>query len=124
MSPPKLEHGEILTAALVMAFFAMCDSYNTTVRREAGDGFQRPPAELSEIVDLVHQHASSMLYFDGAGNLTDVQIGTGLEKFARVKRLAEEMGVSEIHNDLRREFTIGDKLSLRDNAAMVTGNVS
>ena len=99
VSPPRLEHGETPTAALVATFF---------VRREAGDGFERRPAELSEVVDLVHQDALSMRYFDGIGNLTDVQIRTGLEKAARVKRVANEMDVNKIHNDLRRELTMGD----------------
>ena len=37
-----------------------------------------------------------MRYFDGIGNLTDVQIRTGLEKVARVKRVAEKMNVNKI----------------------------
>ena len=43
-----------------------------------------------------------MRYFDGTGNLTDVQIRTGLEKVARVKRVAEEMNAHKISNHLRR----------------------
>ena len=93
------------------------------MKREAGDGLERRPAELSELVDLVHQDALSMRYFDGVGNLTDAQIRTGLENVARVKRVAEE-NVSNICNDLRRELTMGDKLALCDNVAMVTGNLS
>ena len=37
------------------------------------------------------------------GNLTDVQIRTGVDKVARVKRVAEEINVHKIRNDLRRE---------------------
>ena len=73
---------------------------------------------------LVHQDALSIGYFDGTGNLTDVQIRAGLEKVARVKRVAEEMNVNKIRNDLRPELTMGDKLLLCDNIAMVTGNLS
>ena len=120
----RLEHEETLTAALVATFLVNYDSYKKTVRREAGDGFERRPAELSELVDLVHQDALSMRYFDGVGNLTDAQIRTGLEKVARVKRVAGEMNVSKIRNDPRQELTMGDKLALCDNVAMVTGNRS
>ena len=73
---------------------------------------------------MVHQDALSMRYFDGVGNLTDAQIRTSLEKVARVKRVAGETNVSKIRNDLRRELTMGDKLALWDNVAMVTGNLS
>ena len=92
--------------------------------RASGDGFERRPAELSELVDLVHQDALPMRYFDGVGNLTDAQIRIGLEKNARVKRVAGEKNVSKIRNDLRQELTMGDKLALCDNVAMVTGNLS
>ena len=70
VSPPRLEHGETLAAALVATFLVTYDSYKRTVRRETGDDFERRPAELSEVVDLVHQDALFMLYFDGVGNLT------------------------------------------------------
>ncbi|CAN0442656.1 unnamed protein product, partial [Ascophyllum nodosum] len=89
VSPPRLEHEETLTAALVATFWSL-RQLQKTVRREAGDGFMRRPAELSELVDLVHQDALSMRYFDGVGNLTDAQVRTGLEKVARVKRVAGE----------------------------------
>ena len=124
VSPPRLEHEETLTAALVATFLVNYDSYEKTVRREAGDGFMRRPAELSELVDLVHQDALSMRYFDGVGNLTDAQVRTGLEKVARVKRVAGETNISKIRNDLRHELTMEDKLALCDNVAMVTGNLS
>ena len=124
VSPSMLEHEETLTAALVATFLVNYDIYKKIVRREAGDGFERCPAELSELVDLVHQDALSMRYFDGVGNLTDTQIRTGLEKVARVKRVAGETTVSKIRNDLRRELTMGDKLALCDYVAMVTGNLS
>ena len=94
------------------------------MRHEGGDGFERRPAELSDVVDLVHQDALSMRYFDGIGNLADAQMRTGLEKVARVKLVAVETNVSKIRNDLRRELTVGDKLVLCDNVAMVTGNPS
>ena len=74
-------------------------------------------------MDLVHQDALFMRYFDGVGSLTNAQIRTGLEKVARVKRVAGETNVSKIRNDLRRELTMGDKLALCDNVAMVTGNL-
>ena len=61
-------------------------------------------------------HTVSMRYFDGIENLTDVQIRTGREK---VKRVAEEININKVCNDLRRELTMADKLSLCDNAAMV-----
>ena len=48
-----------------------------------------------------------MRYFDGTGNLTDVQIRTVLEKVARVKWVDEEMNVHKIRNDLRRKLTMG-----------------
>ena len=124
VSPPRLEHEETLTAALVATFLVDYDSYKKTVRRETGDGFMRRPAELSEPVDLVHQDALSMRYFDGVGNLTDAQVRTGLEKVARVKRVAGETNISKIRNDLRQELTMDDKLALCDNVAMVTGNLS
>ena len=54
VSPPRLDHEETLTAALVAAFSVTYDSYKKTVRREGGDSFERRPAELSEVVDLVH----------------------------------------------------------------------
>ena len=94
------------------------------MRREAGDGFERRPAELSEVMDLVHHNVLSMRYFDGIGNLTGVQVHTGLEKVVSVKRVAEAMNVQKLRNDLRRELTMGDKQSLCDNVAMVTGNLS
>ena len=75
-------------------------------------------------MDLVHQDALSLRYSDGTGNLTDAQIRTGMEKVACVKPVAEEMNVHNIRNDLRRELTMGDKLSLCDNVAMVTENLS
>ena len=53
VSPPRLEHVETLTAALVATFLVTYDSYKNTVRLEAGNGFERRPAELSEVVDLV-----------------------------------------------------------------------
>ena len=124
VSPPRLEHEETLTSALVATFFVTYNSYKKTVRHEAGDGFERRPAELSEVVDLVHQDALSMRYLDGNGNLADAQKRTGLEKVARVKRIAVETNVSKIRNDLRRELTVGDKLALCDNVAMLTGNPS
>ena len=124
VSPPRLEHEETLTAALVATFLVNYDSYKKTVRREAGDGSERRPAELSEVVDLVHQDILSMRYFDDVGNLTDAQIRTGLETVARVKRVAGETNVSKIRNELRRELTMGDKLALCDKDAMVTGNLS
>ena len=61
-------------------------------------------------MDLVHQDALFMRYFDGAGNLTDVQIRTSLEKVSREKRVAENMNVHKFRNDLRLEWTMGDKL--------------
>ena len=122
--PPRLEHGETLAAALVATFLVNCDSYKNSVRREAGDGFEPRPAKLSEVVDSIHQEALSMRSFDGVGNLTDAQIRTGLEKVARVKRVAGETNVSKIRNDLRRELTVGDKLAQCDNVAMLTGNLS
>lgn len=94
------------------------------MRREADDGFELSPADFSEVLDFVHQNTLSMRYFNGAGNLTDVQLRTDLEKVARVKRLAEETGVSKIRNDITRGFTMGDKMALYDSAAMVTGNLS
>ena len=94
------------------------------MRCEARDGFEQRPAELSEVVGLVHQDALSMRYFDGIGNLTDVQIRTGLEKVARVKRVAGAINAKKIRNELRRVLTMGDKLLLCDNLAMVTGNLS
>ena len=125
VSPPRLEHGETPTPALVATFLVTYDSYKKTIRREAGDGFERRPAELSEVVvDLVHQGTLSMRYCDGTRNLTDVRIRTSLEKVARVKRVAEEMNVHKIRNDLRRKLTMVDTLSLCDNVAMVTGNLS
>ena len=124
VSPPRLEHGKTLTAALVATFLVNYDSYKNTVRREAGDDFERRPAELSEVVDLVHRDALSMRYFDGIGNLTDVQIRTGLEKVALVKRIVDAVNVDKIRNDRRRELTMGDKLPLCDNVAMVAGNLS
>ena len=124
MSPPRLEHEETLTAALVATFLVTYDSYKKHVRREARGGFERRPAELSEVVDLVHQDALSMRYFHGIGNLADAQMRTGLEKVARVKRVAVETIVSKICNDLRRELTMGDKLALSDDVAMLTGNPS
>ena len=60
VSPPRLEYGETLTAALVAIFLVTYDSYKKTVRREPGDGFERRPAKLTEVVDLVHQDALSM----------------------------------------------------------------
>ena len=47
-----------------------------------------------------------------------------VEKVARVKLVVEEMNVHKIYNDLRRELTMGDKLSLCDNVTMVTGDPS
>ena len=109
VSPPRLDRGETQTLALVATFLVTYDSYKRPVRREAGDdGFERRPAELSEVVDLVHQDALSIRYFDGTGNLTDVQIRTGLEIVAGVKRVAEEMNVHKIRNHLRRELTMSD----------------
>ena len=75
-------------------------------------------------MDLVYQDALSMRYFDDVGYLTDAQVRTGLEKAARVKRIAGETNISKIRNDLRQELTMGDKLALCDNVAMVTGNLS
>ena len=89
VSPPRLEHGETLTAALVVTFVVTYDSCKNSVRREAGDGFERRPAGLSEVVELIHQDALSMRFFE-TGNLTDVQTRTGLEKVARVERVAEK----------------------------------
>ena len=105
-------------------FWSRTTVTKNTVRREAGVGFEQRPAELSEVVDLVHQDALCMRYFGGTENMTDVQIRTGLEKTARVKRVAEEMNAHKIRNDLRRELAMGDKLSLCDNVATVTGNLS
>jgi hypothetical protein len=122
VSPLRLEHEEVLTAAFVTTFLVNYDSYKKTARREAGDGFERRPAEVSEVVDLVQQDAPSMRYFDGVVNLTDAQIRTGLENVARVKRVSGEINVTKIRNDLRR--IMYDKLSLCDNVAMVTGNIS
>ena len=65
VSPPRLEHEETLTAALVATFLDNYDSYKKTMGREAGDGFERRRAELSELVDLVHQDPLSMRYVDG-----------------------------------------------------------
>ena len=124
VSPPRLEHGETLDCCLSCDLFGQSRQLQKTVKREAGDGFERHPAELSEVVDLIHQDALSMRYFDGVGNLTDAHTRTGPEKVARVKRVAGETNVSKIRNDLRRELTMGDKLTLCDNVAMVTGNLS
>ena len=55
VSPPRLEHGDTLTAALVATFLVAYDSYKHTVRLEAGDGFERRPAELSKVVHFVYQ---------------------------------------------------------------------
>ena len=41
-----------------------------------------------------------------------------------MKRVAGETNISKIRNDLRHELTMGDKLALCDNVAMVTGNLS
>ena len=41
-----------------------------------------------------------------------------------MKRVAEETNAYKIRSDLRRELTMGNKLSLCDNVAMVTGNLS
>ena len=41
-----------------------------------------------------------------------------------MKRVAEEITVDKIRNDLRRELTMGDKLSLCDNVAMVSEDLS
>ena len=58
-------------------------------RREAGHIFGIRSAELSCIVDLVHQDALSMSSFDCVKNLTDVQVCISLDKVVRVKRVAE-----------------------------------
>ena len=47
-----------------------------------------------------------------------------MEKIPRVKRVAKEMNVHKIRNNLRRDMTIGDKLPLCDNLAMMTENLS
>ena len=70
---PRLEHRETVTAALVATYLVTYNIYKKTVRREAGDGFERLLADLLEIVDMFYQDALSMQYFDGTGNLTDVQ---------------------------------------------------
>ena len=88
---------------MVATFCVTYDSCKKTVRREAGNGFERRPAELSEVVDLVHQDALSMRFCYVTGNLTDVQIRTDLENVARVKLVAEDMNVHEIGNSLRWE---------------------
>ena len=49
-------------------------------------------------------------YFDGARNLTDVQIRTSMENVSRVKRVDEEMNVYKFRNDLRWDLTMDDKL--------------
>ena len=41
-----------------------------------------------------------------------------------MKRVAEKMNADKIRNDLRQELTMGDKVSLCDNVAMVTRNLS
>ena len=46
VSPPRLEHEETLTAALVATFLVNYDSYKKTVRPKAGDDFVRRPAGL------------------------------------------------------------------------------
>ena len=75
-------------------------------------------------MDLVHQDALFMRYADDTGDLTNIQVRTCLDKVARMKRVAEEMNVHKIRNDLRRKLTIGDKLPLcDDNVAMMTGNL-
>ena len=40
VSPPRLEHEETLTAALVATCLVNYDSYKKTVRREAGGSFE------------------------------------------------------------------------------------
>ena len=124
VSPSPTRLGETLAAALVATFLVTYDSYKKTVRREAGDDFERRPAELSEVVNLAHQDALSMYYFHGTGNLTDVQIRICLENVARIKRVTEVMNIHKIRNDLRRELTMGDKLTLCDKVAMVARNLS
>ena len=119
-----LEHIENLTSALVATFLATYDSYKNTARREAGNGFERRPAKLSEVLDLEPQDALSMRYFYGTENPTGVQIHIGLEKVVRVEQVAEKMNVHKIRTDLRWEVTMGDQLSLCDNVAMVAGNLS
>lgn len=76
------------------------DSSKTILRREADDDFERCPSELLEIVGVAHQDARSMRYFDGAGNLMDAHIRSGLEEVVHVKLVAEEMNVLQIRNDL------------------------
>ena len=52
------------------------------VRRESGDGFERRPALLSEVVDIVHQEALTLCYFKGAACIDDAELGSSLERVA------------------------------------------
>ena len=62
VKPPRLDQDQVLTTAMVTIFLVRFESYQSKVRRESGDGFERRPAPLSEVVDIVHQEAFAFLF--------------------------------------------------------------
>ena len=78
------------------------DSYRSKVRRESGDGFERRPGLLSEVVGIVHQEALAFCYFKGAARIDDAALRSGLERVARVNRDTDEVNLGKLRDDLRR----------------------
>ena len=107
--PPCLDDDAEWTPAVVASFLAKYDSYVAATRREAGDGFERRPAELSELVGLAHQDNLAVAFYDYAVDLTDEQIREGLETVAGIRQSGDEIDIPRLRSDLKKELAMSDK---------------
>ena len=74
------------------------DSYRSKVRRESGDGFERRPALLSDVVNIVRQEALAFRYFKGAARIDDAALRSDLERVARVNRDTDEVNLVKLRD--------------------------
>ena len=93
VKPARLDQDQVLTTAMVVMIFAEYGSCYSKVHRESGDGFERRPALLSEVVDIVHQETLAFRYFKGATRIDDAASRNGLERVARVNRDTDEVNL-------------------------------
>ena len=69
VKPPRLDQGQVLTTPMVAKVLVEFDSYRSKVRRESGDYFERRPALLLKVVDIVHKETLAFRYFLGAAHI-------------------------------------------------------
>ena len=112
--PPRLD-GLGLVAHRIEEFLVAYDNYVKKVEQESGDGVERRPAVIMELVSLAQQDMLSVRYFKGA-EITNDTLREGLERAAGLK---DEVNRGNLQRDLSRILRMSESRSIRDNVSVV-----